>query len=371
MKYINLFINWLIKILGGKSNEDYEAVISEKSDLSNKLFYIKKKFDDEKKHKDEKIDDLKNLNFREEQRTKESKELLDKLNENFQLKQDEFQRRISKEKQDEISDIKLEYNNRLKSVGFIGIQGEEEIKNILDDAYKNDRIIKVGTEKGKADIEHVIYNDASEKIGVFYYEVKNRKKWSWDEYGKFLEKIEIKTKGKQNKKNNRVLANIFITKDEATPKLNDGQTSHKYKHIEKINKNLFEDKNNNVYIATFNNFLALVQGLRNTEINYSHLREKNDNVNNEKDQAYAFLKSDEFNKNVQLINVAFNSTREFIIEAQKHLDRAQSQITFGNQKVNLLDGKSKGISVAGKEKLLKKKDKTKISNSQKKTIAKK
>ena len=229
--------NIFIKLFGGYTKKDLEEkldslLVKNTGDLNNQLIELKTEKNyliKQNRDLEKNLDDYKNSNLVFQER-------IEKITNTFNREKEDFQKRIIEEKEKEIKDIELKNQKILKDSGYIGEMKEEEVSDLLSKVYEEDVIDKIGKNntKGKGDIIQKVYS-GRKNIGSIIFEIKNRATWNYDEYDKFLEKINTFNKNEKIKNNTY----IFAVKDgnKSFPSLKEGSTRAKYKSIKNIATN--------------------------------------------------------------------------------------------------------------------------------------
>jgi hypothetical protein len=72
-------------------------------------------------------------------------------------------------------ELEKEYELKMRSANIIGDIGEDGMVELLLSSYPEDKIVKTGAQKNKADVHHEIKDKSRQTIASIYYEAKNRK----------------------------------------------------------------------------------------------------------------------------------------------------------------------------------------------------
>ena len=247
--------------------------------------------------------------------------ITDKLQQNFNKSLAVETSRIQEEYTKKENELKTQLK---KTANQIGDEGEDFVRDKLQQTFETDKIIKPNHAIGGADVEQTII-DNDKKIGSIYFEVKNKKTWSYADYENFANKVRSRDDD----------LNIYVAK--TMPK------STKEKHLSKVNESLYFDKTSNVYLVSFDTFLQVTFALRNLLIKFKRELNKQDDIKTIQEKVYDFISSEEFNNyfaiiktNVRELELVFKNIQT---QTTKGLGESKNIEIQVNNLIEILDRK--------------------------------
>ncbi len=207
----------------------------------------------------------------------------------------------------EFEDKRVELELSLKSANKIGEDAENEIREQLSNLFPEDKISKPNHAIGGADVFQQIYNNKNKEIGTIYYEVKNKKTWSYADYKNFADKTRDRSDD----------INIYIAK--SLPK------TSKEKHLQFINSSILFDKVSNIYLVDFDSYLSLVFGLRTSFVEYKTKLNNESKKESLQKNMYDFITSSEFGNYFSVISTHTREIEKIFKEIQSNTIKGVSE----------------------------------------------
>lgn len=232
----------------------------------------------------------------------EAKKIISKerkrIEEEVKLREDESHRMKDREKDLLLEKMKEQVAalKRKMEQGSMQVQGEVqelELRELLEDLFRQDSIEEVLTGANGADILQVVHDRLGRPCGTIAYESKRTKVFS----DKWVEKM------KEDMHRHKAEVGVIVT--EAMPK---AMTSMGMR--------------DGVFVCTFHDAAALAQVLRDGVLRIAEVRAQQENRGEKAQVLYAYLTSPEFKRRMQVIVEGYSVMKQQL-EAEKRLMQKQ------------------------------------------------